>query len=98
MAAGSTMPAYPWLITNELDIETIDMKIRAMQSLGVPYEEAYDQFALPDLKLQALNIAEGMKSSRVYIKPDREVIALIAYLQRLGADTKAPEKEEENEN
>ncbi|OQY29482.1 MAG: cytochrome-c oxidase, cbb3-type subunit II [Candidatus Cloacimonetes bacterium 4572_55] len=93
MSVGSTMPAYPWLITNELDISSTDAKIRAMQILGVPYSKGYDQFAIPDMKLQALNLAEGMEDSRVKVEPNREIIALIAYLQRLGTDIKVKETE-----
>ena len=82
----SLMPAYPWLITDDLDISTTARKIEVMQYLGVPYEEGYSQRANDELRLQAEKIAEGLKASGIDVDPDKEIIALIAYLQRLGTD------------
>ncbi len=82
----SLMPAYPWLITDDLDISTTARKIEVMQYMGVPYEEGYSQRANDELRLQAEKIAEGLKASGIDVDPDKEIIALIAYLQRLGTD------------
>ena len=57
-----------------------------MQSLGVPYADGYDKLANADLISQAQQIASGLKSSGIDVEPDKEIIALIAYLQRLGTD------------
>ncbi len=86
---GSIMPPYPWLITNKLDISSTPAKIRAMQKLGVPYPEGYDQKANDDLMAQAKEIQARLKSAGIEVEADREIIALIAYLQRLGTDIKA---------
>ncbi|NOX38433.1 MAG: cytochrome-c oxidase, cbb3-type subunit I [Calditrichaeota bacterium] len=86
---GSIMPPFPWLITNTLDTSTTAAKIRAMQKLGVPYPEGYDKIANKDLMAQAEQIAANLRSARIDISPDKEIIALIAYLQRLGTDIKA---------
>ena len=85
---GSIMPPYPWLITDQLNSSHIADKINAMRKLGVPYPEGYDQIALEDLQAQAESIANDIKNDPqgVEISPDREVIAIIAYLQRLGSD------------
>lgn len=82
----SIMPAYPWLISSDLNIKHTARKIRVMQALGVPYPEGYDQQAVADLQAQATQIASGLKSSGIEVEPDKEIIALIAYLQRLGTD------------
>jgi cytochrome c oxidase cbb3-type subunit I/II len=82
----SIMPAYPWLIKNPLDVRYTAKKIRIMQSLGVPYDEGYDLSAGADLQSQAQKIAGGLKTSGIDVAADREIIALIAYLQRLGTD------------
>jgi cytochrome c oxidase cbb3-type subunit I/II len=82
----SIMPTYPWLIRNDLDVSYTPRKIRIMQSYGVPYGEGYDQKAVEDLKTQAAQIAFGLKSSGIDVDPDKEIIAVIAYLQRLGTD------------
>lgn len=82
----SIMPRYPWLLTDNIDLETIPAKIRAMRMLGVPYPEGYDAQAVEDLMKQAQNIADGLASAGIQTEPDKEIIALIAYLQRLGTD------------
>jgi cytochrome c oxidase cbb3-type subunit I/II len=82
----SIMPTYPWLIRNELDLTYTAKKIRIMQSLGAPYEEGYDRKAVADLQNQAQQIAGGLKTSGIDVNADKEIIALIAYLQRLGTD------------
>ncbi|RZM29340.1 MAG: cytochrome-c oxidase, cbb3-type subunit I [Pedobacter sp.] len=88
MSPGSIMPAYEWLITQELDTTTTRAKINAMRTLGVPYEPGYENKANADLDKQAKAIAEDLKQNKVQIKSDREIIAIIAYLQRLGTDIK----------
>jgi len=86
MSPRSIMPPYPWLINDQLDNGTLPAKIRAMQTLGVPYSENYDQLALSDLENQAAQIAARLKASNTDVSSDREIIALIAYLQRMGTD------------
>ncbi len=88
MSPGSIMPPYPWLITDQLDLDDTEAKIRAMQTLGVPYPEGYDQICLNDLRLQADKIARGLADAGIEVAYDREIIAMIAYLQRLGTDIK----------
>ena len=82
----SVMPAYPWLISDQLDMDIIPAKIRAMQTLGVPYPEGYDQKAVADVKAQAKLIADDLGKNNIKVQSDREIIAMIAYLQRLGVD------------
>jgi cytochrome c oxidase cbb3-type subunit I/II len=89
MSPGSIMPPYPWLITQKLDTTQTGAKIRAMQQLGVPYRENFDAVANAKLKEQAELIATDLKQNNIEVKSDREIIALIAYLQRLGTDIKA---------
>ena len=86
---GSIMPAYPWLYDTPLDHSDIAAKISVMQTLGVPYEEGYPERAEADLTEQAKGIAASLEQSNITVEPDREIIALIAYLQRLGTDIKA---------
>lgn len=92
MSPGSLMPAYPWLINDQLNTSTLPAKIRAMQKLGVPYPEGYDQQALADLQKQADKVNANLAKDGIEIESDREIIALIAYLQRLGTDIKAEPK------
>lgn len=89
MSPGSIMPAYDWLAEQELDTTTTIAKINAMRTLGVPYPDGYEHKANRDLDEQAKAIAADLKQNNVKVKSDREIIALIAYLQRLGTDIKA---------
>ncbi len=86
MSEGSIMPSYAFMIEQSLDVSTTPAKIRAMQTLGVPYPAGYDKIANDDLKKQAEMISEDLKKDNIQIKSDREIIALISYLQRLGTD------------
>jgi len=90
MSEGSIMPAYPFLLEQDLDISSTPAKIRAMQTLGVPYEKGYDQKANDDLNIQAREIASNLMTDSIRIAPSKEVIALIAYMQRLGSDISKP--------
>jgi cytochrome c oxidase cbb3-type subunit I/II len=86
MSPGSLMPPYPWLLEQSIDMESTPSKIKAMRTFGVPYEEGYEEFANEDLMRQAEEIAEDLMNNGVPTEPDKEIIALIAYLQRLGTD------------
>jgi cytochrome c oxidase cbb3-type subunit I/II len=89
MSPGSLMPPYPWLITDRLDNSTLPRKIQVMRSLGVPYPEGYEDQAQADLQAQAGEIVARLQASRIEAQADREIIALIAYLQRMGTDIRA---------
>ncbi|HEX5653051.1 MAG TPA: cytochrome-c oxidase, cbb3-type subunit I [Chitinophagaceae bacterium] len=92
MSPGSLMPAYTWLLDNPLDTGSTAAKIRAMRTLGVPYPEGYDQLANRDLMRQADSIAANLKKDKIESPSNAEIIALIAYLQRIGRDIKSEPK------
>ncbi|RYE20632.1 MAG: cytochrome-c oxidase, cbb3-type subunit I [Sphingobacteriales bacterium] len=89
MSPGSIMPAYDWLIEQELDTTTSAAKINAMRSLGVPYAPGYEKIANRDLQKQANEIADNLAKDKIKVAGDKEIVAIIAYLQRLGTDIKA---------
>ncbi|NQZ76164.1 MAG: cytochrome-c oxidase, cbb3-type subunit I [Ekhidna sp.] len=88
MSPGSIMPPYPWLFEQSWDKERTPAKIRAMQTLGVPYPEGFDVEAVTDAEVQAALIAKGLEMEGIKTSSDAEIVALIAYLQRLGTDIK----------
>lgn len=88
MSPGSIMPNYPWLLDDAIDTASTPAKIRAMQKLGVPYAAGYDQQANADLRVQAEAITQRLKKDKIITSSNAEIIALIAYLQRLGTDIK----------
>ena len=87
----SIMPPYPWLYEDDLDTSLTESKIGAMQTLGVPYSNKEVKNSVKSLTRQSKQIVEELKGQGVGDVPDlekKEIIALIAYLQRLGTDTK----------
>ena len=88
MSPGSIMPAYPWLIDNTLDIAGTPAKIAAMRTLGVPYPNGYENKSIADLNQQAKAISNRLAKEKIEVDSDKEIVALIAYLQRLGTDIK----------
>lgn len=89
---GSIMPAYPWLIEQQIDYTLLVDKMKAMRVLGVPYSDAEIQNAVADAEKQAAEITKDLTDNQVSVTSDREIIAMIAYLQRLGVDIKAEAK------
>jgi cytochrome c oxidase cbb3-type subunit I/II len=96
MSEGSIMPAYANLLENDLDTTTTPSKIKAMITLGVPYAKGYPTIANQDLVQQAKAIADNLKNDSIRVSPNREVIAVIAYLQRLGSDISKSENAKNN--
>ncbi len=102
ISSGSIMPRYQWLIHDKLDTHLTQKKMEAMVSLGVPYSPEDIANAPQHMEAQAKKIeASLMKDTQIQKSfgteinvplKDREIIALIAYLQRLGTDTAAKSK------
>src|SRR5476651_657067 len=89
MSPGSIMPNYDWLLEQTLDTSLTVAKINAMRTLGVPYAVGYDKIANSDLDKQAKGISADLAKDHIKVKSSKEIIALIAYIQRLGTDIKA---------
>ncbi len=86
---GSTMPNYPWLLTQKTDLDALPSKLRVQRMLGVPYlEQAPDEIRAASLA-QGAQIAAELATAGVQTAPDREIVALIAYLQKLGKSESA---------
>ena len=88
MSPGSIMPAYPWLKEQKLNTGSTSDKLHALQKVGVPYDDVTIRYAEEDLNKQAATISAGLAKEGIKVQPDREIVALIAYLQRLGTDIK----------
>jgi cytochrome c oxidase cbb3-type subunit I/II len=103
-SSGSIMPRYPWLINNELDKSQIEAKMNVMVTLGVPYSEEDIANAQANMLEQGTQIEKNLYTDPDFAKNyeeskknggegfvemrNREIVALIAYLQRLGTDIK----------
>lgn len=88
MSPGSIMPSYAWMHDDPIDTASTPAKIRAMQTMGVPYPEGFDQKANADLMAQANAVRDRLKADKISTPANKEIIALIAYLQRVGTDIK----------
>jgi cytochrome c oxidase cbb3-type subunit I/II len=85
-SADSNMPNYPWLLEAKTDSAALPSKIRVQRILGVPYPEMSDEEIAAQFDAQAKKIAAELAApgSDIFVEPDREIVALIAYLQQLG--------------
>ena len=108
-SSGSIMPAYQWLIKNELDKSQTEAKMEVMVALGVPYTEEDIANAQQAMSDQGALIEKNLYSDPDFAKTyeadkqvggqdfvemrDREIVAIIAYLQRLGTDIKVKDAE-----
>ncbi|MEJ2004398.1 MAG: cbb3-type cytochrome c oxidase subunit II, partial [Cyclobacteriaceae bacterium] len=80
------MPSYKWLFENDIDLDETSGKISTLRTLGVPYADDYEDIANTALMEQAELIAADLRESDIEVSPNAEIVALIAYLQRLGTD------------
>lgn len=84
---GSIMPEYPWLYKKKTDYGMLGRKLKVLKSIGVPYTDYEIERASIMAKEQAADITKGLASTGVEEKmQNKQIIALIAYLQRLGKD------------
>ncbi len=108
ISPGSIMPAYKWLFDNKaMDYSSTEAKMKAMQTLGVPYTDTDISNAKASIEQQSSTIEKNLYNDPDFVKSyeaskekaaakgeafvpmkDREIVALIAYLQRLGTDIK----------
>ena len=90
MSPGSIMPPYPWLLTDDLNTQYTEAKIKTLMALGTPYPKDYPKRVVEDMKSQAAKIVRSLEKDGIAQKDleQKEIIALIAYLQRLGTDIK----------
>ncbi|WP_266366427.1 cytochrome-c oxidase, cbb3-type subunit I [Tellurirhabdus rosea] len=88
MSPGSIMPAYPWLLEQSLSYARTGDKLEALKAVGVPYDNIQIANAQADAEAQAQKIAANLAKEGIKVAPDKEIVALIAYLQRLGTDIK----------
>jgi cytochrome c oxidase cbb3-type subunit I/II len=86
---GSIMPSYGWLLEQRYDTSDVVASLKALRKVGVPYTDEQIVGAPASMRAEAGDIVGRLATAGVSTDPDREIIALIAYLQRLGRDGKA---------
>ena len=90
LSPGSIMPPYPWLAKQDLNTQYTAAKISVLRMLNTPYPQGYEDNAVADLTRQSKKIARELREQGVEQEnlETKEIIAMIAYLQRLGTDIK----------
>jgi cytochrome c oxidase cbb3-type subunit I/II len=84
ISPGSTMPNYPWLFAQKTEVDLLPHKIEVQRRLGVPFPEQTPAELARTIASQEQAIASELNASGAEIQPDREIVALISYLQKLG--------------
>ena len=87
VTAGSIMPRYVWLFNQKIQYKDLPSKLKVMQKLGVPYTDEEVINSVANAQAQAKGIADELVTSGVPAKiAEMDVVALIAYMQRIGVD------------
>lgn len=87
VTAGSIMPRYAWLFDQKIQYKDLPDKLKVMQRLGVPYTDEEVVKAVANAQTQAKEIAAELATSGVPVKiAEMDIVALIAYMQRIGVD------------
>ena len=81
---GSNMPSYPWLFKQKTDIAALPNKIAVQRKMGVPFENMSEEEITALCVSQGQKISDDLAKNDIKISHDKEIIALIAYLQQLG--------------
>lgn len=87
-SVGSNMPNYDWLIRDQTDLGSLESKLKVLKKLGVPYPDRTKDQILAEALAQGQLISDELKKSQIEVAPDREIVAVIAYLQQLGKSEK----------
>jgi cytochrome c oxidase cbb3-type subunit I/II len=90
ISPGSNMPSYSWLDRSETEVASLPTKIRVMRTLGVPYPEWSSDEVIANARAQASEITEELRVQGRFVNPDREIVAMIAYLHQLGQSVPVP--------
>ena len=86
-SVGSIMPRYPWLFAQDTDVAALKRKIDVLRTLGVPYPAWSASDIAAAVERQERQIAGDLRAQQRLVAPEKEVVALIAYLEKLGQST-----------
>lgn len=86
---GSIMPAYPWMLERTVDPEVVAKSLRALQRVGHPYVDVSEENVRGSMRAQGNEIVSSLAAAGIESEWNTEIVAMIAYLQRLGRDGKA---------
>ncbi|WP_404420251.1 cytochrome-c oxidase, cbb3-type subunit I [Nibricoccus sp. IMCC34717] len=88
----SNMPRYPWLFENATDVSVLKKHVDVLRTLGVPYAPMSEQEIAKSVESESVRIQSELREQGATIDKDREIVALIAYLQQLGKSVPVEKK------
>jgi cytochrome c oxidase cbb3-type subunit I/II len=89
VTAKSIMPSYAHFLTNTINFPGIQRRVDAMVMLGVPYGDAVTTApAMAQAQAKAIAAAIVEQGGPAGLE-DKDMVAIVAYMQRLGRDIKA---------
>jgi cytochrome c oxidase cbb3-type subunit I/II len=90
------MPSYEHLMNTKIDFKKVTDRVWAAHLLGAPYKEeltngpalaeAQAEFIAAEIIAQGVPVERALADGSKILVKDTQVVALIAYLQRLGTD------------
>ncbi|MBL8727689.1 MAG: cytochrome-c oxidase, cbb3-type subunit I [Planctomycetes bacterium] len=81
----SIMPGFPWLFTAEVEPGIAADKMRVLKKLGTPYTDEQIVNAVADYEAQAATVVANLATQgKTDADPKTEIVAMVAYLMRLG--------------
>ena len=80
----SNMPEYDHFLSRTIDTDVMKGRLKAQARLGVPYSDEYIAKVGEMIDSQGALIAEELAENAVTVDPRSEMVAMIAYLQRMG--------------
>lgn len=86
---GSVMPSYPWLHRDKIDPADVTASVVALSRVGTPYVGVDEESVTESVRAQGSAITASLATSGIEASWDDEIVALIAYLQRLGVEGRA---------
>lgn len=93
---NSIMPPYPHMLENELDLSDLPTKLKRLRILGTPYSDDEVENAVEIARAEAEAIAREVEAQGgPQGLETKQIVALVAYLQRLGKDIEASTTAEE---
>ncbi len=84
ISVGSNMPPYAWLLSSDTNVAALPSKLSVQRILGVPYPNWTPEQITSRVNEQAKAISADLRAAGAYVAPEKEIVALIAYLQHLG--------------
>jgi len=85
---GSIMPNYPWIYGLNTDIDALPSKMHVQRILGVPFQFEDIDSIRKSVAVQEKTIVDDLAKSGAHVAPQREIVALIAFLQKIGKSEK----------